>query len=61
MDSEEKKPGLEEMLESVEKKIARLEGGELSLDESFLLFEEGMKTLKLCNVLQLIFLVKPIQ
>lgn len=39
----------EASLEALEKIVQRLEGGELSLDESLLAFEEGVRLSKLCH------------
>ncbi len=40
----------EEQLTALEKVVERLERGELSLDESVRLFEEGMKLSEACKV-----------
>jgi exodeoxyribonuclease VII small subunit len=44
-------PGLkfEEALEQLEAIVARLEGGELPLDEALRVFEEGVRLTKLCS------------
>lgn len=47
--SEEKKQNLEETFAEIETIIENLESGELDLDESFALYETGMKKLKHCN------------
>ncbi|MCI8993230.1 MAG: exodeoxyribonuclease VII small subunit [Eubacterium sp.] len=40
---------LEELLEEVESVLERLEQGDISLEESFALYEQGIRGLKLCN------------
>lgn len=40
---------LEEAFERLEGTIARLESEDITLEESFLAYEEGMKLLKHCN------------
>lgn len=40
---------LEELFEELDSVAARLEQGELSLEESFQLYQDGMNKLKLCN------------
>ena len=40
---------LEERMEMLQDIIERLESSELSLDESFRLYKEGMQQLQLCN------------
>lgn len=42
--------GFEEALTRLEEIVHRLEGGDLSLDESLNLFEEGMRLSKLCSM-----------
>ena len=39
----------EESIVELEKIVSELENGELSLDESMKMFEEGMKTSKYCS------------
>ena len=39
----------EEALEKLEESVKRLEGGNMSLDESLLAFEEAVKLVKICN------------
>ena len=43
------KKSFEEQMENLEKIVAELENGELSLDESVSKFEEGIKISKECN------------
>ena len=40
---------LEEALEDLEQIVARLEDGKLSLDESLVLFERGIRLVRLCS------------
>ena len=44
-----KSASLEQMLARLEGIVERLEGGELSLDESLALYEEGVRTLGACH------------
>lgn len=46
---EEKKPTLEESFEALSQVIDRLEKEEISLEESFQLYHQGMELLKFCN------------
>ncbi|MDD2980476.1 MAG: exodeoxyribonuclease VII small subunit [Hespellia sp.] len=48
-ENKEKEVGLEEMFSSVEEVIGRLENPEMTLEESFLLYQNGMQMLKQCN------------
>ena len=41
---------LEDSFESLEKIINNLENGQLSLDESFKMYNEGIKLIKNCNI-----------
>ena len=41
---------LEESFVSLEKLINNLENGQLSLDESFKMYNEGIKLIKNCNI-----------
>ncbi|MCX6675899.1 MAG: exodeoxyribonuclease VII small subunit [Methanothrix sp.] len=45
----EDKIGLEEALDDLERIVAELEEGKLSLEESLNLFEKGMRLVGLCN------------
>lgn len=45
----DKKQKFEESLEQLEKIVAQLEDGELSLEESLKLFENGIKLSRLCQ------------
>ena len=40
---------LEEAFEALDQTIAKMQGGSVSLEESFASYEEGMKLLKLCT------------
>ncbi len=44
-----KKMTLEQAFESLDSIIGQLQGGELTLEESFKKYEEGMKLVKNCN------------
>ena len=44
-----KKVSLEESFDSLEQIIDQLQTGELTLEESFQKYEEGMKLIKSCN------------
>ena len=44
-----KEPGLEEAFEQLEETVAALEQEEISLEESFRIYKEGMELLKKCN------------
>ncbi len=46
---EEKKPSVEEAFNEIEKKIALLEKEDVSLEDSFRYYQEGMDLLKYCN------------
>ncbi|MBP7349625.1 MAG: exodeoxyribonuclease VII small subunit [Butyrivibrio sp.] len=46
---EEKKPSIEEAFSEIEKKIALLEKEDVSLEDSFRYYQEGMDLLKYCN------------
>lgn len=48
-EKEEQKPSLEELFESLDEVVARLEGEDVSLEESFKLYQQGMEMLKECN------------
>lgn len=45
----EQKEGLEELFDRLETVIGSLEGEELSLEDSFNLYQEGMELVKRCN------------
>ena len=47
--SENEELTFEQAYEQLEKIVAKLEAGELSLDESMALFEEGIKLERLCG------------
>ena len=46
---EEKKASIEEAFSEIEKKIALLEKEDVSLEDSFRYYQEGMDLLKYCN------------
>lgn len=47
--AEQKESSLEELFEEIEGILGRLEDKEISLEDSFLLYEQGMTKLKACN------------
>lgn len=47
--AEEKESGLEELFEEIEDILNKMEDKDISLEQSFLLYESGMKKLKQCN------------
>ncbi len=49
MTAKAKEPSFEEALKALEGVVARLESGEVNLDESIRLFEEGMKLSSVCQ------------
>lgn len=48
---QEQMPTLEESFSEIEAIIGQLEGGEITLDESFRLYQKGVEQLKHCNQL----------
>jgi len=44
-----KESGLEELFTEIEDILAKMEDKDISLENSFLLYEEGMKKLKRCS------------
>ena len=46
---EENKENLEEIFSALDGVIERLEGGDISLEDSFALYNQGMTMLKQCN------------
>ena len=48
-ETERKEPGLEEAFVQLEETVAALEQEEISLEESFRIYKEGMELLKKCN------------
>ncbi len=44
-----KESGLEELFTEIEDILAKMEDKDISLERSFLLYEEGMKKLKRCS------------
>ena len=49
MAKQEEKLSLEEVLEKLDETITKLQSAEVSLEESFELYKEGMDYVKLCN------------
>ena len=49
MDEKEKVSSLEENFKQLDEMIEKLEDKEIGLEESFSLYEQGMKLLKQCN------------
>lgn len=47
--TDKKEQSLEELFEELDMVAAKLEQGDLSLEESFQLYQDGMSKLKLCN------------
>ena len=47
--TEAKQPSLEELFEGLDEVVARLEGEDITLEESFQLYQKGMNMLKQCN------------
>ena len=47
--ADQKAAGLEELFAEIEEILKKMEDKEVSLEDSFFLYEEGMKKLKLCN------------
>ncbi|MBO5371997.1 MAG: exodeoxyribonuclease VII small subunit [Lachnospiraceae bacterium] len=47
--AEQKESSLEELFEEIESILGRLENKDISLEDSFILYEQGMKKLKACN------------
>lgn len=47
--TEEKKRSLEELFEDLDQVVSKLEGEDISLEESFQLYQRGMEMLKECN------------
>lgn len=47
--AEEKESRLEDLFIEIEEILDKMEDREISLESSFLLYEEGMKKLKQCN------------
>ena len=45
-----KEIGLEEALDDLERIVAELEDGKMSLEKSLDLYEKGMKLVRLCNL-----------
>ena len=47
--ADQKAAGLEELFAEIEEILKKMEDKEVSLEDYFFLYEEGMKKLKLCN------------
>lgn len=48
-DTQEQQPGFETALEELESLVERMEGGELSLEDSLKEFERGVKLTRICQ------------
>ncbi len=48
-DTVEKEPSLEESFQELDQIIEKMQGREVTLEESFALYEQGIRTLKLCT------------
>lgn len=48
--SEKKKENLEEMFKDLEELIGKMENGEITLEQTFDLYNNGMELLKKCNL-----------
>lgn len=48
--AEEREPSLEEVFEEIEDILNKMEDKDIALEDSFLLYEEGMKKLKQCSL-----------
>lgn len=46
---EEERPSLEELFSGLDKVIARMEGEDITLEESFSLYQNGMDMLRQCS------------
>ena len=49
MEQNKEERTLQEMLQTLEEHIRALESEEISLEDSFLVYEQGMKLIKECN------------
>lgn len=49
MENETKQQNLEELFSQVEAILERMEDNEISLEDSFLLYEQGIRKLRECN------------
>lgn len=49
MTTDADKPGFEEALSELEKRVRRLEAGDVPLEEALRLFEEGVKLAETCH------------
>ncbi len=47
--SDQEQPGFEEALSELEKRVRRLEAGDVPLEEALRLFEEGVKLAETCH------------
>lgn len=49
MGKEQKEPSLEETFQEIEAIIEKMQNREVTLEDSFALYEQGIRKLKLCN------------
>ena len=49
MENEKEERNLQEMLKTLDEQIRALESEDISLEDSFLIYEQGMKLIKECN------------
>ncbi len=49
MEAKNSELSLEEMMEQLDECVSRLESDDISLEESFGIYEQGMKLVKACN------------
>ena len=49
MDNKKEERTLQEMLKTLDEQIRALESEDISLEDSFLVYEQGMKLIKECN------------
>lgn len=48
-ENKQTEPSLEEVFRELDEIIAKMEQGDLPLDEAFAMYESGLKKLKICN------------
>jgi len=49
MENKKEERNLQEMLKTLDEQIRALESEDISLEDSFLIYEQGMKLIKECN------------
>ncbi len=49
MENKKEERSLQEMLKTLDEQIRALESEDISLEDSFLIYEQGMKLIKECN------------